>query len=307
MSDPMNLTYSELDETWVLDKAAKTFTSPEHPTNDDQRLIFAETIGDGSISAQISVKKAGTATDRDPKVASILFRYQDRSNYYFAGLGAFGTRLAIGKRLNGQAQSVFSTQTSSFINYDHKYNVRVEFKGNRIEFFDNGVPQFAVTDNSFTSGNWGLATWKTVASFGNLSVNKEKPICFLVMPFAQEFDKVYEVIRSVVEECGFTCERADTKFVTCPIIDDIKDKIAAAKLVIIEFTGKNTNVYFEAGYADALEKPVIYLTQAIADLTFDVKHNRTFQYPNSIGGDAKLKEILRRAIEETTGAKPMSK
>jgi hypothetical protein len=36
-----------------------------------------------------------------------------------------------------------------------------------------------------------------------------------------------------------------------PVVEDLKALIAQADLVIVDFTGKNPNVYYEAGLADA--------------------------------------------------------
>jgi hypothetical protein len=70
---------------------------------------------------------------------------------------------------------------------------------------------------------------------------------------------------------------------------------------IADFTGKNPNVYFEAGLADAWRKKWIVLAQSATDLAFDVQHIRAIIYSNKMGGDENLKEHLRRAIEETMG------
>jgi hypothetical protein len=78
-------------------------------------------------------------------------------------------------------------------------------------------------------------------------------------------------------------------------MDDVKKQISEADLVIVDFTGQNPNVYYEAGLADAMGKDWIVLAQSTDDLTFDVRHIRSIQYSNVMGADRKLKADLDNA------------
>jgi hypothetical protein len=109
------------------------------------------------------------------------------------------------------------------------------------------------------------------------------------------------VIKKCVEEHDIKCERADERFISEPIVQNVKSKIASAEIVIVDFTGRNPNVYFEAGLADAWKKKWIVLAQSKADLAFDVQHVRAITYSNSMGADENLKEALRRALQQTLG------
>jgi nucleoside 2-deoxyribosyltransferase len=121
------------------------------------------------------------------------------------------------------------------------------------------------------------------------------------MPFGKEFDFVLRTIRETVESFGFEYDRADESFVTETIVEKIKEQISRADLIIADLTGKTPNVFYEVGYAAALNKKLIQLAQSVADLPFDVKHLRTFAYSDKMGEDIKFKEDLARAIEDTTG------
>lgn len=46
-----------------------------------------------------------------------------------------------------------------------------------------------------------------------------------------------------------------------PILADIKRYVAEAAVVVAEITPLNPNVFFEIGYADALQKPLILIAQ----------------------------------------------
>jgi hypothetical protein len=121
------------------------------------------------------------------------------------------------------------------------------------------------------------------------------------MPFASELDYVYDVIRNTVEERGLRCVRADEILVSRPVVEDIKEQIAGADLVIVDFTNKNPNVYYEAGLADAWKKKWKVIVQRSDDLTFDVRHIRTINYSNTMGADVQLRRKLGSAIDETMG------
>ena len=60
--------------------------------------------------------------------------------------------------------------------------------------------------------------------------------------------------------------------------------IARAKVVICDCSGKNSNVFYEAGIAHAIGKEVILITQSKQDVPFDLRHLRYIHYlPNDEG------------------------
>jgi hypothetical protein len=113
----------------------------------------------------------------------------------------------------------------------------------------------SVIDDSYRAGFCGLRTNRTEARFGDVDITFARPRCFVIMPFAPELDFVYQVIKETVEQHGAKCERGDERLVSEPI--DVKDHIASADLVIIDFTDRNPNFYFEAGMAVGLRKTLI--------------------------------------------------
>jgi hypothetical protein len=59
-------------------------------------------------------------------------------------------------------------------------------------------------------------------------------------------------------------------------------------------TGKNPNVFFEVGYAKAINKKIILLTQTTEDIPFDLKH-----YPHIVYGGkiVELKKSLSKSLK----------
>jgi hypothetical protein len=107
-----------------------------------------------------------------------------------------------------------------------------------------------------------------------------KPFVFVLMPFSPEFADVYEVgIKAACRDAGAYCERVDEQIFTESILERVYNQIARADLVVADMTGRNPNVFYEVGYAHALNKRVILLTQEADDIPFDLKH-----YPHVIYG-----------------------
>ncbi len=129
-----------------------------------------------------------------------------------------------------------------------------------------------------------------------MHLQKAKPRAFVIMPFTSELDFVHGVIERTITRYGIDCVRADQIAISRPVMEDVKSQIAEADLVIVDFTGKNPNVYYEAGLADAWKKDWIVLAQSTDDLTFDVQHIRCIKYSNTMGADVKLQAALEKAL-----------
>src|SRR4051812_18879147 len=96
-----------------------------------------------------------------------------------------------------------------------------------------------------------------------------KPFVFVLMPFAPNLRDVYDVgIKPAVAGVGAYAERVDEQHFTNSILDRIYNQIAKADALVADMTGRNPNVYYEVGYAHALDKPVLLVTQDLDDIPF---------------------------------------
>ncbi len=128
----------------------------------------------------------------------------------------------------------------------------------------------------------------------NYSSATPKPFVFVLMPFDKKFDDIYKLgIKGACQEAGAYCERVDEQLFTESILDHIYNQISKADIVVADMTGRNPNVFYETGYAHAMGKPVILLTQNVDDIPFDMKHYPHIIYGNSISG---LKGELEKRI-----------
>jgi nucleoside 2-deoxyribosyltransferase len=117
-----------------------------------------------------------------------------------------------------------------------------------------------------------------------------RPFAFVLMPFSKDFDDIYQLgIKECCNTVGFVAERVDEQIYSETILERIYRQIKVADIVIADMTNRNANVFYEVGYAHALGKPCILLTQNADDIPFDLKHHRHIVYEGSIGT---LKERL---------------
>ena len=117
------------------------------------------------------------------------------------------------------------------------------------------------------------------------------------MKFDEPFDDLYrEVIRPVCENSGFQVERADDVFRPGIVLQDIINSLLDSDLVIAEVTPPNPNVFYELGYAHALDKPTVLLARRGGELPFDISGYRVIFYDDSIGGKPQVESALDKHL-----------
>ncbi len=126
---------------------------------------------------------------------------------------------------------------------------------------------------------------------------------FMITPFRDEFNEIYQnVIVPTVQNLNLTIKRGDEfNSVSGQIMSEVWAAINACRLVIVETTEINANVYYELGIAHTLGKPAILITQGkeIEDFPFDIRHLRFTVYEKTEAGYAELAENLRGSILRT--------
>jgi nucleoside 2-deoxyribosyltransferase len=97
---------------------------------------------------------------------------------------------------------------------------------------------------------------------------------FVAMSFREETNQTWEVgIKPAVEKAGYKPHRVDKAphldRIDAKIVSDIKD----SRFLVAEVTGQNPGVYFEAGFALGLGRPVIWCVREdeVDHLHFDTR------------------------------------
>jgi hypothetical protein len=129
----------------------------------------------------------------------------------------------------------------------------------------------------------------------------EDDLCFVIMPFSvPDLNDLYEYFIEPVlrEKCKLRPERGDDTLGSNAIIEDIKESIQKARIIVADLTGRNPNVFYEVGIAHTLNKPVLLMTQSIDDVPFDLRHRRTLVYQYTPPGCKKLEKSLYENIQK---------
>jgi len=124
---------------------------------------------------------------------------------------------------------------------------------------------------------------------------------FVVMQFSKEYNELYEeVIKPVIKEFGYECKRADEIYTSTPILEDIRQSIKESSVVVAEITPDNPNVFYELGYSQAINKPIILLCDRSRGnkLPFDISGIRTIFYENKIVGKKSVEDNLRMFLKK---------
>jgi hypothetical protein len=118
----------------------------------------------------------------------------------------------------------------------------------------------------------------------------------VMMPFSPEHEPVFAAIKGACQPLGLTCLRVKDIWESSAIIQDVFALIFRAQIVVCDFSGKNANVFYEAGIAHTLGKEVVPLSQSAGDVPFDVAHHRYLPYLNNGEGLDALTASLRRRL-----------
>lgn len=144
-------------------------------------------------------------------------------------------------------------------------------------------------EESFSSNNCSVEIIGKVQSQGstkNLSSLIQKALqppkdqIFVVMMFGDEtLDSAYAgAYKVVAEEFDLKCVRIDEVQDSGKISDQILESIAESKYVLCDLSGSRPNCYYETGFAHALGKEIILLSNRNEKIHFDLQGHRFIQW-----------------------------
>jgi nucleoside 2-deoxyribosyltransferase len=130
---------------------------------------------------------------------------------------------------------------------------------------------------------------------------------FVAMWFADEMTPVWEQsFNPAITDAGYKAQRIDKEEHNNKIDDEILASIRAAKFVVADFTKQRGGVYYEAGFAQGLGKPIIWTIRQddLKDIHFDTRQFNHIPWEFSALTDFKL--ALQRRIEASFGRGPLT-
>jgi hypothetical protein len=292
--------------------------------NDDAGLLLApndHTLVRGAISARVEFEDGAADDGPSEAQARIVVGYdQETGAYIAAGMGGHNARYVIEAlepehnqlrpiKLRGKAPKRWPKQGSFSVQVRGRH---IALAVNKTTVLSALLPRPLAIDERIGLSAWGPAPVR----FESVAIESELPAAFVVMQF-KRYGRVYsEVIRPLgkADDAGsegdpptgeapgvVALTRVDEVLHASSIIEDIEGLIAQADLVIAEITENNANVFYEAGYAFALNKPVLLLANRgrAKDLPFDLLGKRCLFYVDSPAGRKAAAADLRRRVEAT--------
>ena len=133
----------------------------------------------------------------------------------------------------------------------------------------------------------------------------KKDTAFILMPMDPEnaeLEDVYETIKQACASFRIHAYRADEVQHQDRITDVILSEIKQCELLIADLSHERPNVYYEIGYAHALQKrPILYRKHGTR-LHFDLSVHNVPEYRNI----TELKSLLLKRLEAILGRGPTS-
>ncbi|MCS6841310.1 MAG: hypothetical protein NZ699_17745 [Roseiflexus sp.] len=110
------------------------------------------TVDDGSFEIEATVSKPRSAA------AALLFRYQDKQNFYVLSIDGRG-RYRVARLVDGNFSALRDWESSPAINSAGSPNrLKVEMVGDSLTFYCNGQRLADLRDSAFRSGNLAFGT-----------------------------------------------------------------------------------------------------------------------------------------------------
>lgn len=121
----------------------------------------------------------------------------------------------------------------------------------------------------------------------------------------REFDERFERIETVLSDYDSVAIRIDKEVPLDDLVKRIKEEIRRSKFVIADLTDERPSCYFEAGYAEALGRDLIYIASQesvispgkLTKIHFDIHQNIQF-FVNLDDMEAKVRTAIEKNREK---------
>jgi len=258
--------------------------------------LFCQRFAGGVVSATVQF------AEMDDRTACELLLFYDPASGFFVTAGLGGGYNMFNIRHFDSKNWTYHKQFGDRVNLKahRKYQVAARVRGSTVSLSVDGVDVTSV-DLPYSLPETQVGVWcmsRNRITISDFVVSSTKPAAFVVMPFSSPYNELYaDVIKRICKEVDLDVIRADEDFGPGIILADVIRKIVQSKVVIAEISSRNPNVYYEVGYAHALNKPTILIAQKSTELPFDVSPFRTLFYEDTIHGKENLEDGLKKHLQ----------
>ena len=124
---------------------------------------------------------------------------------------------------------------------------------------------------------------------------------FVIMPMMSEIASLRDTYAAIVRACKAVkvrSSRIDDEIDYGTITERLHANIRFAKYVVADLTHERPNVYYEVGYANALDKPILLVASDKTNVHFDLQAYRIDRYHNFEELEDITKKWLRKLKKE---------
>ncbi len=206
-----------------------------------------------------------------------------------------------GMRINKKMEELWSVTGSPNMN-NLRYIINYLVSDGIFSSFDNRLLE---TENTL----FGILSFKGWDRYYELKrSNKDSRLAFMAMKYGEEpLNTIHEeVIKAAVSQTGYDIRKLDEDKRAGLIDDKLRVEIRRSRFLIADLTHDNNGAYWEAGYAEGLGIPVIYICEEekfkSSKSHFDTNHHLTVTWKNDVEGRKKFAEDLKATIRATLPA-----
>ena len=290
---------------WSFQGTNAQYEGPDDPQLPAGVVLSSTRIRNGRISTHIRLNKP-----EQGNVGRILLGYNAATeNYYSVGLGGYERAYLIDECTDGRRwQGVRAKGMVSHLEGESLYKVEVNIRGQMLSLSVDGIEVVAEQlPHPLEGSQVGLFAWGPgpvdFEGFECSISEDDRPRAFVVMEFDARYDSLYsEVIKPVCQDHGFEAYRADDVYRPGIILQDIISGLKESDVIIAEISPANPNVFYELGYAHAVEKPTVLLARRGGELPFDISGYRVIFYDDTIGGKSAVEKDLKNHLSHIIGS-----
>jgi hypothetical protein len=101
--------------------------------------------------------------------AAIIVRFANSNSFYVLGLGCYGYKYCIFKKMHGVDTVLGSSGVIADVSHNVSYTLKAVCEGSTLELWEGGVKVLDTTDTDLTSGSIGLRTYNSSIEVSSMS------------------------------------------------------------------------------------------------------------------------------------------